>query len=445
MFGYSMVKTVRTHAHKMDRPLRAALLNLYKPFKWTPCFMHKMLEGWIKTSKRIGVIMEFDESDCSFEAACNEVREITHRHFKCKIRQEFSHVSCISLEVTPAALEEMLESIPSVKKVYENREVRALLDTAIPSANAKKIVRNGTTLTGQGVTIAVIDTGIYPHPDLQGRITAFVDFINQRTEPYDDNGHGTHCAGDAAGNGTASSGQYMGAAPEANVIGVKVLNKLGSGSLETVMQGIDWCIQYNENPENESKINVISMSLGSTPQSYKNENDDPMVKYVELAWNSGIIVCAAAGNDGPDEATIASPGISNQIITVGALDDRSTVETRADDDVASFSSRGPTPYDVTKPDILAPGVNIISLRSPNSYLDKLQKSSRIGSDYFVLSGTSMATPICAGIAALILQAKPHASPQEVKHLLKNGTVLWKDRNPYIYGAGYINAENSIPR
>jgi serine protease AprX len=97
-----------------------------------------------------------------------------------------------------------------------------------------------------------------------------------------------------------------------------------------------------------------------------------------------------------------------------------------------------------KPDILSPGVDIISLRSPNSYLDKFQKGNRVGSDYFSLSGTSMATPICAGIAALILQNNPNATPQEVKDLLKSGTDLWTERDPNIYGAGYINAENSVP-
>ncbi|KKI91683.1 serine protease [Bacillus sp. SA1-12] len=445
MFGYSMVKMVQTHAYKLDRPLRKTLLNLYKPFKWTPSFLHVMLEGWVKNSKRLELIVEFEKSETSFETALHELNDIASRHWKSGIKQEFSLVSCVSAEITPSALEEMLESCSWIKKVYLNREVHALLDVAVPSANAKNIERNGTTLTGKGVTIAIIDTGIYSHNDLQGRIIDFVDFINQKTEPYDDNGHGTHCAGVAAGNGAASlEKKYMGPAPEANVIGVKVLNKLGSGSLETVMKGIDWCIKYNEDTNNTSKIDIISMSLGSSPEAHDREDDDPMVQYVELAWSRGIVVCVAAGNEGPEAQTIASPGISNQIITVGALDDLNTTETREHDHVASFSSRGPTLYGISKPDILAPGVNIISLRSPNSYLDKVQKSSRVGSDYFVLSGTSMATPICAGIAALVLQTKPDATPNEVKELLKNGAVLSKERNPNIYGAGYINAENSIP-
>lgn len=366
-------------------------------------------------------------------------------HFFNTMKREYSRVSCCSADVTPKGLEEMLSSCQHIRKIYLNREVQALLDVAVPSASAQGIERNNTVLTGKGVTIAVIDTEIYPHQDLSGRIVDFVDFINNRIDPYDDNGHGTHCAGDAAGNGAASNLRYKGPAPEANLIGVKVLDKLGSGSLETVMDGVEWCIQYNENnPAN--RIDIISMSLGSTAQRYSSENDDPMVKIVEEAWASGIVVCVAAGNAGPDAGTIASPGISDQIITVGALDDRNTAGTRTDDDVASFSSRGPTIYNnIIKPDILAPGVNIVSLRSPNSYLDKLQKANRIENDYFVLSGTSMATPICAGIVALIKQHNPKLTPLEIKDSLKNGTDLWREREDNIYGAGYINADNSIPK
>jgi len=129
---------------------------------------------------------------------------------------------------------------------------------------------------------------------------------------------------------------------------------------------------------------------------------------------------------------------------VGAFDDKDTLQ-RTDDDVASFSSRGPTIYNVKKPDILAPGVDIVSLRSPNSYLDRAQKNSRVESNYFALSGTSMATPICAGIVALIKESNPQLRPDDIKNLLTSGTILWKDRDYNVYGAGYIDANNSIPK
>lgn len=440
MFGYSMVQMVRAHAGKLEKPLREQLLNLYRPFKWTPCFLHNMFEGLLKFGKKFSVIIEF-ENGC-FETGCNEVKKVTNNHFFNNVKREFSRVSCCSADVTPKGLEEILTSCNRIRKVYFNREVNALLDNAVPSAKAKGVIRNDRVLTGAGVTIAVVDTGIYPHQDLEGRIIDFKDFVNNQAEPYDDNGHGTHCAGDAAGNGAASGFQYSGPAPEANLIGVKVLDKLGSGSLETVMDGVEWCIQYNEsNPPN--KIDIISMSLGSDAQDFGSDNNDPMVSIVEAAWKSGIVVCVAAGNSGPNSGTIASPGVSDLVITVGALDDRDTPETKSDDDVAEFSSRGPTVYGLEKPDIVAPGVNIISLRSPNSYLDKLQKSSRVGNDYTVLSGTSMATPICAGIVALMKQHNPNLTPDDIKSNLKTGADTWKGLDPNKYGAGYINAENSI--
>jgi len=195
------------------------------------------------------------------------------------------------------------------------------------------------------------------------------------------------------------------------------------------MQGVQWCIDYNANPKNTDKIDIISMSLGSTA-TYDDQNDDPMVQIVEAAWDAGIVVVVAAGNEGPNKGTVASPGISDKVITVGALDDRDTGSTSDvrdpcfDDDVAEFSSRGLRTAGVAKPDILAPGVNIVSLRSPNSYLDKLQKSARVDEDYCMLSGTSMATPICAGVVALMLHLNPNLRPDDVKEKLMAGPDLW---------------------
>ncbi|MFC4558324.1 S8 family peptidase [Virgibacillus kekensis] len=440
MFGYSLVQVVRANAARVDRPAREEILNLYKPFKWTPCIFHKVIEGTIKRTRKLSVIIEFEKDH--YETGCHEINGMLKKHTRCKAKDYFPRVACCSADITPAALESILSDCKHVRKIFLNREVKALLDVAVPSVNAKNVVREGLELTGKGVNIAVIDTGVHPHRDLAGRIAGFVDFINNRAEPYDDNGHGTHCAGDAAGDGTASSFKYVGPAPEANIFGIKVLDKVGSGSLETVMQGVEWCIQYNEDyPSN--KIDVISLSLGSTAQPYADENADPMVQTVEAAWASGITVCVAAGNEGPESRTIASPGHSDQVITVGALDDSDTLELQNDDEVASFSSRGPTAYGEIKPDILAPGVNIISLRSPGSYLDKIQKANRVDSDYFMLSGTSMATPICAGVVALVIQSNPELQPQEIKELLKKGAELWDDRDPNIYGSGYLNAERTI--
>ncbi len=437
-----MVQIVRTYWNQLERPLRDELISLYRPFKNTPCFLHRILENRLKRTTKLPVIIQFHPE--AYDTGCHIVEAITKKHRKNKVNQYFSRISCCSADITPNSLEELLTNCHHIKKVYRNKTVQALLDVGVESANAKQVVRNNTMLTGKGTKIAIIDTGIYPHQDLEGRITDFVDFINNREEAYDDNGHGTHCAGDAAGDGYASSTKYMGPAPEADLAGVKVLNSTGSGTLDTIMQGVEWCIRYNEN-EPDMPIDIISMSLGTPPQEYGEEDQDPLVQIVEEAWRSGITVCVAAGNSGPDRQTIASPGLSDRVITIGALDDRDTANNRLDDDVATFSSRGPTIYGEVKPDILAPGVDIVSLRSPYSYIDKLQKSNRVGEHYFTMSGTSMATPICAGVVSLMKQYNPDLTPDEIKELLKSGADLWEDENGNIYGAGYLNAEKSIPR
>jgi serine protease AprX len=311
--------------------------------------------------------------------------------------------------------------------------VQALLDVAIPSAGVREIAGRST---GRGVTIAIVDTGIYEHPDLKGRIKGFKDLVGGKRKPYDDNGHGTHVAGCAAGDGTSSQGRYKGAAPRAELVGVKVLNKTGSGSMSTMLAGIDWVIanqvQYN--------INIMSMSLGGKPQG--GCAADPLCQAVERAWDAGIVVVVAAGNDGQDgPGSVSTPGISPKVITVGAMDDRGSPG-RADDQLAAFSSRGPAPDGVTKPDILAPGVNITSLRSPRSYLDKANGSARVGEWYFTLSGTSMATPIVSGIIAQILEDRPSLTPDTVKaRLLATAEDRGLPANDQ--GRGYVNADRAL--
>jgi serine protease AprX len=433
MIGFSMIKMVRSHSAKMDLQLRKDLVNLYHPFRWIPCFLHTTFENILKRFKKHSVIIEFEESDVMYEDKATLASSITAKPLQSNIKHHYPSVSSCSAILTPNAIEALLLNHPHVKKIHSDRTVKALLDNAIPSIKADVLHQNN--LTGKDVTIAIVDTGIYPHLDLKDRIRFFKDFVKSKSAPYDDNGHGTHVSGDAAGNGSASNGQYTGVAPDANLIGVKVLNRMGSGSLSTVMAGIQWCIDnralYN--------INIISMSLGSPATIPAAE--DPMVKVVEAAWDHGIVVVVAAGNDGPDEKTISSPGISPKVITVGAMNDMNTIM-RNDDTVADFSSRGPTIDGITKPDVLSPGVNIVSLRSPNSYLDKLNKSSRVGNYYFTLSGTSMATPICAGLIALILQNSPGLTPDQVKAILLGSAENW-GLPSNVQGKGYIDAARAV--
>ncbi|WP_343811570.1 S8 family peptidase [Virgibacillus siamensis] len=392
----------------------------------------------MKKFRRYPVVIEFEKKDAPLSLAAYEANLIIKTEFRSKLIHQYQSISSCSAVLTASAIEKLMNSNCSIKKVHYDREITALLDVASPSIHATQLNEQG--LTGKDINIAVVDTGIYPHEDLtqpNDRIVAFKDFINNKADPYDDNGHGTHCAGDAAGNGFSSNEKYKGPAPEAGVIGVKVLNQIGSGSLSTIVAGIQWCIDNKE----EYQIDVISLSLGAAAD--ESSCSDPLVQIVEQAWAAGIVVCVAAGNSGPDKRTIGTPGISSKVVTVGAIDDQNTVD-RADEQIASFSSRGPACGEESKPDLLAPGVNIISLRAPGSFLDKTSKSGRVDSNYFSLSGTSMATPICAGVAALILQTNPSFSPDQVKQSLLQGSVD-KGLPAYAQGAGYLDAEQAVTR
>lgn len=300
-----------------------------------------------------------------------------------------------------------------VRKVYLDRIRSAVLDVASPAVGAAA-VRKKAGLTGKGVNIAVIDTGVYPHPDLvrpSNRIVAFKDLVNGRTRPYDDNGHGTHIAGDAAGNGWSSRGKYQGPAPQAGIVAVKALDQDGFGYDSVIIKGIEWCIANRK----KLKLRVLSMSLGGPALDPCRE--DPLCQAVERAVRAGLTVVVAAGNSGPRSGTIESPGTSPSAITVGAVDDRRTVR-QSDDRITPFSSRGPAKGGKTKPDLTAPGESIISLRAPGSALDRQLPQQRVGRRYFTLSGTSMSTPIVAGAAALLLQKQPSLTPGQVKSLLK---------------------------
>lgn len=215
-------------------------------------------------------------------------------------------------------------------------------------------------------------------------------------------------------------------------MGLKVLDKYGSGSLSAVIEAVQWC-RDNQSRHN---IKVVNLSLGSTAvQSYK---EDPLCLAVEELWRSGVVVCAAAGNEGPNESTISTPGIDPVIITVGASNDFNTIDT-GDDEVADFSSRGPTIDSLTKPDLMTPGSNIISLRAPGSNLDKNDSASRYDDNYTVLSGTSMATPICCGVVALLLEAKPDLSPDQVKERLISSCSSLGEYSANEQGAGLVDA------
>ena len=279
--------------------------------------------------------------------------------------------------------------------------------------NADQVWSLGTT--GRGVTVAVLDSGVAADPDLvqpANRILASVNFADQRLVG-DPGGHGTHVAGIIAGNGTRSNGEFVGVAPDANIVDVRVLSSTGGGRVSSVVRGIEWVLAH----QSTYNIRVINLSFGApTPTSYRT---DPMSAAVEIAWRRGIVVVAAAGNGGPGRDTVASPGIDPYVITVGAADDRGTVSPR-DDTLAPFSSWGTTDSNA-KPDLVAPGRRIVSIRVPGSAMDTLFPDRVVvahnGSTYMRLSGTSMAAPVVSGAVALLLQSRPNLTPDQIKALL----------------------------
>ncbi len=255
-------------------------------------------------------------------------------------------------------------------------------------------------ITGRGIGIAIVDTGLSPHPDYRDRISGWYDAVNRQYFPYDDSGHGSHVAGIAAGDGHASHGIYTGIAPQAHLIGVKVLNRKGNGTIADIMSGLEWILHNQE----RLQIDIVNISIGANDNKEFTEKSDFVQKVNEL-WDRGLIVTAAAGNKGPDRHTISAPGNSRKVITVGSLD------SFPDKNHTSHSGVGPTLSCIKKPDVVAPGSRIISCAG--------MQSVRTGHPYSTKSGTSMSTPIVTGAIALLLGCCPGLSPREVKTRLKN--------------------------
>lgn len=399
--------------------------------------LHRILAGQAgqrKSRALIPVIVQFEGPDHRRHAARLKQTIRGHRY------REKGHLWLLkgwSAHVSPACLKRIC-SCRGVKKVYLDRKNKVLLNVAAPSVGAAAARKRG--VTGKGVTIAIVDTGIAAHPDVTkpvNRIAGFKDFVNGRSKPYDDNGHGTHVAGDAAGNGYASRGTYRGIAPQAKLVGVKVLDRNGSGFDSTIIRGIQWCITNRK----RYGIRVMNLSLGK--RATERWSGDPLCRAVDKAVRAGLVVTVAAGNEGPGRSTISSPGITPSVITVGACDDRRTIR-QSDDRIAGFSSRGPGFGGVRKPDLVAPGVGIISLRAPGSLLDRTTPRGRLGKSYIPLSGTSMAAPLIAGAAALLLQKRPGLSPSRVKRELKARAFPLRFANT-AKGAGELNIRSAAAR
>lgn len=301
--------------------------------------------------------------------------------------------------------------------------------------NSSRLVKEG--VTGQGVTVALLDTGVYDHPDLAGRVVHCEDFSAENgTEAHcaDTFGHGTFMAGLIGGNGSVSGGAFAGSAPGVNIVSLKMAGFDGASDVSNILAGIQWVVAHRA----QFNIKALNLSLGS--DSSQSHALSPLNYAVQRAWRSGITVVVSAGNSGPGSRTILKPADDPYVITVGASNDESTLAIN-DDRIPVFSSRGPTRTDgLAKPDVVAPGVHTVSLRSPGSAIDqKFGDSAVVRHHYFRGTGTSMSAATVTGIVAQILQANPTLTPDQVKHRLMSTARRIADTDPYAAGKGLVDA------
>src|SRR6266571_1032851 len=381
---------------------------------------------------------------------------------------------------------------PDVAYISPDRRLSGALDQTAAAVNANVAWQSGWD--GTGIGVAVIDSGINDHPDLYStsgysgrtRITYSQDFVGGGTGDY--YGHGEHVAGIIAGNGYNSNNStyvrtFKGIAPNANLINLRVLDQNGQGTDSGVISAIQVAI----NLQSKLHIRVMNLSLGR--QVFESYKQDPLCQAVEAAWKAGIVVVAAAGNYGRDNsmgtggyATITSPGNDPYVITVGAMKTAGS-PLRSNSLITSYSSKGPTLLDhVVKPDIVAPGNRVVSLYGPpflnpipggsyyvyealpqqypqnlvlfNYYQQPIFGSS-VSTSYYFLSGTSMATPVVSGAAALLIQSQPKITPDQVKaRLMKTaykafpvsstvvdpltGVTYVSEYDIFTVGAGYLD-------
>jgi len=312
-------------------------------------------------------------------------------------------------------------------------------------------------ITGRGVTVAFLDTGWWSQHATQSNIAGQnvvlqgYDAIGDKTgvgAPSDDYGHGTHVLSIAANSAIAQDGTYIGIAPDAARVIVRAFDKNGAGTYANTIRGMNWILS-NAKTYN---IRVVNMSFGAPPKSFY--WNDPMAQAVMKLWQAGIVVVASAGNNGPTAQSITVPGNVPYVITVGAMTDNYTPTDRSDDRLDSFSSTGPTYERIVKPEIVAPGGHVIAVMSGSSPIAKAHPSflgtnGYLGSTYFYMSGTSMSAAVVSGTVALMLQAQPYLTPNQVKCKLMSSAQPAVDGSGNLaytvfqQGAGQINAYNAV--
>ena len=369
-----------------------------------------------------------------------------------RVTQDMHIINAFAAEMTAGAAEKLartesvrwvsLDAVMSSSACTQCIDTKNLANTYIYTIQADKVWNSSKYLQGQGIGVAVVDSGINPNGDfytLMGvnRQVMDVRFNNDYNQSTSDGyGHGTHVASVIGGDGSESGGKYIGVAPMVNLINVKVSNDDGSARMTDVILGLQWIF------ENKTKYNirVVNLSLNSTvAESY---HTNPLDAAVEILWFNKIAVVASAGNSG--DGAIYPPANDPFIITVGATDDRGT-KSLTDDVVASFSAYATTVDGFKKPDIVAPGKNIVArIVNMNMGMAKDHPANKVSNEYFRMSGTSVSAPMVSGAIALLLQDEPNLTPDQIKYrLMATANKKWAGYDTNKAGAGYLDVVAAI--
>src|SRR5437870_5562556 len=348
----------------------------------------------------------------------------------------------------PVSLVNELAKFPKIIHISVDAPVKAHVVGGEPNVVSGAALATQTYgVTGQGIGVAVLDSGIANHPDLH--VAKAVDFIDPtRSGGYDPYGHGTHVAGIIAGSGASAGGQHQGSAQGVNLVDLRVLDQNGGGYTSDVIAAINWVIANRNMVVNGQSLNirVVNLSMGHRP--FESTEADPLAQACRTAVRNGIVVVVSAGNYGKDAnglpmmGGVTSPGNEPSVLTVGAMTDWGT-DSRADDTVASYSSRGPTAIDHRiKPDIMAPGSHTVSTMSSGSYLATTYPQYLVDGSYMSLSGTSMAAPVISAAVALLLEKNPGLTPNAAKAALMFTTES-RPEGALFVGAGYANVAGAV--
>ena len=401
---------------------------------------------YLDENGRISVIVDFDH------APTEDDEKMLSSEVDFELEFRYWLIDSIAGTVELNRIHELVD-LPGVVFVELDGILGIQMEDVVP-AHGVDLVWQDTGYTGEGVTMAIIDTGIDGNhtalDDLDDdnttndpKIVAFYDAINNPgatngTEifPYDDNGHGTHCAGITAGTG-APDYRHIGVAPRANLVGVKVLDGGGSGSFASVMAGMEWTVEKRH----EFNIRAASMSLGALTGAieWTSSEEESVNRMANEMMRAGVTLFIAAGNSG-GTATIGTPGSAEDVITVGSLDKNTAI--------AVYSSQGPTEEGRVKPNVAFVGS---SVNAPDA---------NTGDGYVALSGTSMATPGAAGVAVLMYQANPDLSPFDIRNIMQETATyrechymlanepcaedaIPKNRQNNVYGHGHVNAQPAV--